>query len=60
MSLVQDYVTYERDVVHCSPTKYAKEVTVAEVLPAHNSDNLVILHFNELGWQAVSTKENDH
>ena len=57
---MQDYVTYERDVVHCSPTKYAKEVTVAEVLPAHNSDNLVILHFNELGWQAVSTKENDH
>lgn len=51
---------YERDVSHCSPTKYAKDVTVAEVADAENSDNLVILRFNELGWQAVSTKAKNH
>ena len=53
-------VSYEREVSHCSPTKYAKDVTVSSVLPANNSDNLVILRFEELGWQAVSTKDNNH
>lgn len=45
--------TFERDITHCEPTTYAKEVTVKTVEPAKNSDNLVTLTFKEIGWQAV-------
>ncbi len=60
MQVCVNGIAYERHVEHCSPTKYAKDVTVSAILPANNSDNLVVLRFNELGWQAVSTKENNH
>ncbi|MDR1741904.1 MAG: hypothetical protein LBR38_08730 [Synergistaceae bacterium] len=46
-------LTYEREVGHCSPTKYAKAVTIKELLPAVNSDNLERVKFNELGWETV-------
>lgn len=52
-------VTYERSVDHCEPTKYAKEVTVKSVVPGVNSDSLVVLSFEELGWKAVTSKDKN-
>jgi len=47
---------YERDVSHCSPTKYARDVTIKEVLPADNSDNLDRVVFDEIGWNAIAKR----
>jgi len=49
-------LTYERDVLHCSPTKYVRDVTIKEVLPANNSDNLDRIIFEEIGWNAISRR----
>ena len=47
---------YERDVVHCSPSKYVRDVTIEEVLPAENSDNLDRIIFVEVGWNAIAKR----
>lgn len=49
-------ITYQRDVEHCSVSPYVREVTIAEVYPAENSDNLDCVKFHEMGWQCVSQK----
>jgi len=48
--------TYQRDIEHCKVSPYIKEVTITEVLPAQNSDNLECIKFAEMGWQCVSQK----
>ena len=45
--------TYQREVGHCEPTKYARPVTVKEVKDAQNASALDIVTFEEMGWQAV-------
>lgn len=52
-------ITYEREISHCEPTKHVKEVTVKNIVPAENSDNLVVITFNEIGWQVVE-KRGEH
>ena len=47
---------YERDVTHCSPTKYARDATIKEVSPADNSDNLDRVIFEEIGWNAIAKR----
>jgi hypothetical protein len=49
-------ITYERNVDHCSPTTYAKIVTIKEISPAENSDFLEKITFEELGWNCLSRK----
>jgi len=47
-------VTYQRkEVRHCSKSKYVQKVTVTNVKPAENSDNLDVINFKESGYQAV-------
>ena len=48
--------TYQREVGHCEPTKYARPVTVKEVKDAQNASALDIVTFEEMGWQAVVAK----
>ena len=47
---------YERDVAHCSPSKYTRDVTIKEVAPAENSDNLDRIIFEEIGWNAIAKR----
>lgn len=49
-------VTYQREVAHCEPTRYARPVTVREVKDAQNASALDIVTFEEMGWQAVVAK----
>jgi RNA ligase (TIGR02306 family) len=51
-------ISYERDIVHCSPSPYVKRVTVKEIVDAVNSDNLDLLSFNEMGWFSIDAKGN--
>ena len=51
-------ITYERDVEHCDVTKYVKEVTITNILPAENSDRLDRLMFEEIGWEAISGRDS--
>lgn len=55
MILMKD-IQYEREVSHCSVSKYVKDVTISEVLPAENSDNLERILFKEIGWNAIAKK----
>lgn len=50
-------VTYERDVSHCSKSRYVKKVTINFVEHAQNSDNLDVIKFEETGWQAVVKRD---
>jgi RNA ligase (TIGR02306 family) len=50
-------ITYERNVDHCSPTTYAKIVTIKEISPAENSDFLEKITFEELGWNCLSQRK---
>jgi RNA ligase (TIGR02306 family) len=47
---------YARNVDHCSPTKYVRNVTIKAVLPAANSDNLERIIFEEIGWESIARK----
>lgn len=49
-------ITYERDVDHCFPTEYVKEVTVKSVKHAQNSDFLDNVEFEEMGYCALARK----
>jgi len=49
-------ITYERNIDHCSPTPYAKMVTIEEIGPAENSDFLDKVTFKEMGWNCVSQR----
>ena len=49
-------IVYEREVGHCSPTPYAKIVTIKEVSPAENSDFLDRITFEEIGWNCISQR----
>ncbi len=49
-------VTYQRDIDHCKPTTYVKQVTISKIVPALNSDFLECISFNEMGWNAISKK----
>ena len=53
---MKDRMTYARDVDHCKPSPYIKEVTIKSVKPASNSDKLDAIEFEEIGWRAVSQK----
>jgi RNA ligase (TIGR02306 family) len=53
-------LNYERDVAHCSPTTYVKDVTVKAVLPAENSDSLERIFFQEIGWEAIAKEGQYH
>ena len=49
-------ITYQRFIDHCEVSPYVKEVTITEVTPADNSDNLECIRFEEMGWNCVSQK----
>lgn len=49
-------LTYEREVGHCKPNKNIKMVTIKIVEPAHNSDFLDRLEFEEIGWQTIGQR----
>lgn len=49
-------ITYEREVGHCEPSRYIKMVTIANVRPADNSDNLDCITFMENGWQGIAQR----
>lgn len=51
--------SYERDIGHCSPSEYVKEVTIKSVTPAQNSDFLDSIEFMEMGWCAIA-KRGEH
>lgn len=51
-------VTYQRQVLHCEPSPYVKEVTVKEIKPAENSDLLDTVTFNEIGWYAITRRDS--
>lgn len=53
-------IEYLRDVSHCEPTTYASEVTIKTIEPANNSDNLIVLKFEESGWQVIANKDNKY
>jgi RNA ligase (TIGR02306 family) len=53
-------ISYERNVEHCSPTKYVRDVTIKTVLLADNSDNLERILFEEVGWEAIARKGQHH
>ena len=53
-------ITYARNIDHCEPTKYAKEVTIKSIESADNSENLNIIKFEESGWQVVSNNDNKY
>lgn len=57
MSIDTPIVTYERSVDHCEPSKYVKIVTINEIKYAENSDNLDCVRFDEIGWQAISRRD---
>jgi RNA ligase (TIGR02306 family) len=44
---------YERNVSHCKSSPYVREVTLATVKHANNSDNLDCVTFEEFGWNAI-------
>jgi RNA ligase (TIGR02306 family) len=50
-------ITYQRDVSHCEVTTYVQEVTISDILPANNSDNLELLRFKEIAWDVVVRKD---
>ena len=45
---------YEREVDHCKPSPYVREVTIYTVKHAQNSDNLDAVTFEEFGWNAIT------
>ena len=49
-------VTYQRDVSHCAVSTYVRDVTIASVVPAVNSDNLDSITFEESGWTAIAKR----
>lgn len=53
-------VTYERDIGHCSISKYVHETTVKSVTNANNSDFLEIISFSDNGWHVVQKKDTIH
>lgn len=53
-------ISYLRDVSHCEVTTYARDVTIKSITPALNTDNLVILKFNEIGWQVVGNINSNY
>lgn len=61
-TIVKDYIemenavkiTYEREVGHCEPSPYVKEVTIKSIDRAMNSDRLFVISFVEMGWNAVT------
>lgn len=50
-------ITYQRDIDHCERTTYARHVTIKTVENAQNSDNLDVVTFNELGWNAIVRRD---
>jgi len=54
---------YERKVDHCEVSPYIKNVTIASIKHAENSDNLDSVSFHEIGWNCLvrrdSFKEGD-
>ena len=54
-------ITYARDQYdHCEVSDQIREVTISTVKPAHNSDNLENIRFEEVGWNIVSQKGLHH
>jgi len=51
-------VNYEREVRHCSKSKYIQQVTVTNIKPADNSDKLDVIKFEESGYQAVVKRDS--
>jgi hypothetical protein len=49
-------ITYQRDVSHCQPSDVIQTVTIKEVNPANNSDNLDIVTFHEIGWEVLTQR----
>jgi len=49
-------ITYQREVSHCQPTTYIKEVTIKAIKDANNSDFLERILFKEIGWEAIAKK----
>jgi RNA ligase (TIGR02306 family) len=49
-------VTYQRDISHCQPSDVIQTVTIKEVNPANNSDNLDLITFNEIGWEVLAQR----
>jgi len=49
-------MTYDRQVTQCSKSNYAKMVTISDVVPAQNSDNLDCIQFKEVGWQTIAKR----
>lgn len=47
---------FTRDVDHCAQSEYVKPVTIKIAEPAHNSDNLDRLEFEEVAYEALSQR----
>jgi len=56
-------IKYQREISHCEVSTYVKDVTISKVKHAENSDNLDLVSFYEMGWNALvrrdSLKEGD-
>uniref|UniRef100_A0A6M3JAL6 Putative RNA ligase n=1 Tax=viral metagenome TaxID=1070528 RepID=A0A6M3JAL6_9ZZZZ len=49
---------YERNVDHCEVSRYVREVTIKTVKFAENSDNLDTILFEEIGWEAIASRNS--
>lgn len=49
-------ITYQRDISHCSISDVVQIVTIKEVSPANNSDNLDLITFHQIGWEVLSQR----
>ena len=48
-------IEYERETGHCSVSPYVKEITIKSIEKGINSDNLYVVSFEEMGWNAVTS-----
>lgn len=47
---------YARDVEHCKKSEYVQEATIKIAEPAHNSDYLERIEFEEIAYEAISQR----